>query len=92
MIKNFRDKKSAQLWRGEAVRSFQSIQKQALRRLDVLHAATSLEDLKLNPGNHFKALSGDRSGQFSIRINKQWRICFAWDGNDAIEVEITDYH
>ena len=92
MIKQFRDKESEQLWQGQRVGRFQALQQQALRRLDILHAATSLDDLRLNPGNHFKALAGDHNGQFSIRINKQWRVCCEWDGNDARNVEITDNH
>ncbi len=65
---------------------------QALRRLDILNAATRIEDLMLNPGNRFESLTGKRQGQYSIRINRQWRICFEWDGLDIVNVEIIDYH
>ncbi len=92
MIKHFKDKYSEQLWQGKRVRRFQSFSLQALRRLDVLNAATRVEDLMLNPGNRFEALTGKRQGQYSIRINRKWRICFEWDGQDANNVEIVDYH
>ncbi len=92
MIKSIKDKHTANLWAGKRVKKFQPFQLQALRRLDILHAAIRLEDLMLNPGNHFESLSGNRQGQYSIRINKKWRICFEWDGQHAIYVEIVDYH
>ncbi|TAN58289.1 MAG: excinuclease ABC subunit A [Rhodospirillales bacterium] len=92
MIASFRCKDSRTLWQGETVRRFQAIHRQALRRLDILNAATSLEDLMRNPGNHFEALKGNRKGQFSIRVNLQWRICFIWNGHEAHDVEIVDYH
>ena len=92
MIKSFEDKYSEQLWQGKRVRKFQSFRLQALRRLDILNAATRLEDLMLNPGNRFESLTGNRHGQYSIRINQKWRVCFAWDGQNSINVEIVDYH
>jgi len=92
MIKSFKDKNSSNLWAGKRVTKFQSFRLQALRRLDILNAAIRLEDLMLNPGNRFEALGGKRKGQFSIRINQKWRICFDWNGQDAINVEIADYH
>ena len=92
MIKNFKDKFSEQLWSGKHVRKFQSFRIQALRRLDILNAVVRLEDLMLNPGNRFESLTGDRQGQFSIRINRKWRICFEWDGQNSRNVEIIDYH
>lgn len=61
-------------------------------RLNQLHAATRLEDLRLPPSNRLEALSGDRAGQWSIRINRQWRLCFRFEGNHAFDVEIVDYH
>jgi proteic killer suppression protein len=64
----------------------------AKRKLDHLHAATSLADLRAVPGNRLEALAGDRAGQYSIRINDQWRICFEWKNNEAFAVEIVDYH
>ncbi|MDD2408596.1 MAG: type II toxin-antitoxin system RelE/ParE family toxin [Tepidiphilus sp.] len=63
-----------------------------MRKLQQLHAATSLEFLRIPPGNRLELLSGDRAGQYSIRINDQWRVCFVWDGRDAWEVEIVDCH
>lgn len=67
-------------------------ERQARKRLMVLHAAPSLEALMLNPGNRFHALKGDRKGQYAISINNQWRVCFEWHDGDAYNVEITDYH
>jgi len=68
------------------------ILKRAAMRLNQLHAATRLEDLRLPPSNHLEALSGDRLGQWSIRINQQWRLCFRFENQDAYDVEIVDYH
>ncbi len=68
------------------------MQPRALDKLRLIHNATTLEDLRVPPGNHLEKLSGDRSGQYSIRINQQWRICFRWLEGDAWDVEITDYH
>ena len=92
MIKSFADKDAERLWKRQRVRRFQGFDRQALRRLRVLDAATRLEDLMLNPSNRFHALRGDRKGQFAIAINRQWRVCFAWNGEGAIDVAITDYH
>ena len=92
MIKTFRNKETERIWNRRRVRRFQSFERQALKRLRILDAATSLEDLMLNPGNLFHALRGDRSGQFAIAINRQWRICFERNGEGAVNVEITDYH
>lgn len=63
-----------------------------LRKLGLIHSATQLEDLRLPPGNRLEKLKGDRAGQHSIRVNDQWRICFHWQGSDALDVEIVDYH
>ena len=68
------------------------MQKVSLRKLRMLDAATRLDDLRVPPGNRLERLKGDRSGQHSIRINEQWRICFRWHGGDAYDVEIVDYH
>jgi len=68
------------------------VQRMAVRKLEMLHAATELESLRIPPSNHLEALSGDRLGQYSIRINKQWRICFVWYDGDIFDVEIVDYH
>ncbi len=70
----------------------QAIQRSAAIKLEVLNAATVLETLRVPPSNYLEELRGDRKGQHSIRINKQWRICFKWKGNDAFDVEIVDYH
>jgi proteic killer suppression protein len=92
MIKSFRDKDTEALYRGEKVRRFTNFAKVALRKLDMLNAATAPEDLRSPPGNRLEALKGDRAGQFSIRINDQWRICFIWQDGAAEDVEIIDYH
>lgn len=70
----------------------QAIQRSAAIKLEVINAATVLETLRVPPSNYLEELQGDRKGQHSIRINKQWRICFIWKGNDAFDVEIVDYH
>jgi proteic killer suppression protein len=77
---------------GERVKQFSSIEKQALRKLDMLHHARDLADLRAPPANRLEALAGDRRGQHSIRINNQWRICFVWTKEGPEHVEITDYH
>jgi proteic killer suppression protein len=92
MIKSFRDKNTRKLYFGQKVNIFQNFYRQAIRRLQILDDATSLDDLRLLPSNHFQALGGNRKEQFSIRINHQWRICFEWDDGDAFHVEIVDYH
>jgi toxin HigB-1 len=94
MILNFRDKRTAQFAAGEFVRAFQGFDRQALKRLEILDAAVSLNDLRNLPSNRLEALRGDRAGQYSIRINEQWRICFEWpqDATGPSNVEIVDYH
>jgi proteic killer suppression protein len=92
MIKSFRDRATEQLWNGAFVKRFSGITDQARRKLDMLHAARSLEDLRVVPGNRLEALVGNRKGQHSIRINDQWRICFIWTGEGPARVEIVDYH
>ena len=77
---------------GGFVRQFGGIIKPALRKLDMLHQVSDLNDLRVSPANRLEALSGDRRGQHSIRINDQWRVCFRWENGDAIDVEIVDYH
>ncbi len=91
MIKSFRDNATERLFNGERVRQFQAIERIALRKLDMIDAAAVLNDLRSPPGNRLEALRGDRNGQYSIRINDQYRICFDWD-QGAENVEITDYH
>lgn len=93
MIQAFRDKETERLFNREPVKRFPPpVQRPALRKLLLLDAAESLNDLRVPPGNRLEKLHGDREGQHSIRINDQWRICFRWEASDAFEVEITDYH
>lgn len=93
MIKSFKCKETEKIFKREYSKIFlRDIQKVALRKLWMLDAATDLNSLQIPPGNRLEPLSGSRKGQFSIRINKQWRICFKWRQGDAFEVEITDYH
>lgn len=93
MIKGFRCKETAKIF--AAIRSKQfsfAVSKLALRKLEMLHAAESIDDLRIPRGNRLEALKGDRLGQFSIRINDQFRICFVWKNGHAYDVEIVDYH
>ncbi len=93
MIRVFRDKEAEAIFRREPVKRIPpTVQRPALRKLVLLDAAESLDDLRVPPGNRLEKLSGDREGEYSIRINDQWRICFRWEDGDAYEVEITDYH
>ena len=92
MISSFKDKDTQELYENGTSRRFSSIVRVALRKLDMIAAATQVETLRVPPGNRLEALSGDRNGQWSIRINDQWRICFRWNGSNADEVEIVDYH
>jgi toxin HigB-1 len=94
MIRSFRDKRTERFAAGERVPAFEAFRRQGEKRLRLLEAAIGLRDLAQLPGNRLEALSGDRQGQYSIRINKQWRICFEWPhGSDGAEhVEIVDYH
>jgi len=91
VIRSFKCKRTEALYRGETVADFQGIRTVALRKLDMLDAATRLSDLRVPPGNRLEALKGERLGQYSIRINDQWRICFVW-ADGAEQVEIVDYH
>jgi proteic killer suppression protein len=93
MIVSFRDRETETIWRGLVSRRLpRNIQDVALRKLRMLNNASSLADLKIPPNNHLEALRGDRAGQHSIRINKQWRICFEWTKGGPERVEIVDYH
>ncbi|MBV1711581.1 MAG: type II toxin-antitoxin system RelE/ParE family toxin [Desulfomicrobium sp.] len=94
MILSFRDKKTQTFAKGEFVRAFAGFEAQAERRLAILNAAPTLDTLRGLPGNRLEGLKGNRAGQYSIRINQQWRICFEWpDGQSGpSEVEIVDYH
>ncbi|CAN5233463.1 type II toxin-antitoxin system RelE/ParE family toxin [soil metagenome] len=93
MIKSFADKETEKIFGREFSRKLPSdIQKPARRKLEVLDAAESVNDLRIPPSNRLEKLKGNRSHLQSIRINDQWRICFEWRGTDAYEVEIIDYH
>jgi proteic killer suppression protein len=93
MIRSFRDRATEAVWRGEVSRKLpRDIQQAARRKLRMLNNARVLVDLRVPPANRLEALKGERKGQYSIRINDQWRICFAWHDSDAFEVEIVDYH
>ncbi len=93
VIKSFREREAEKIWHGRvSTRLPHDIQRVARRKLRMLNAARSLEDLRIPPGNALEALRGDRAGQFSIRINQQWRVCFLWAEGDVHEVEIVDYH
>jgi toxin HigB-1 len=92
VIRHFRDRETERIFRREPSPRFRFIAPVAKRKLDQLNAAASLSDLRAIPGNRLEALRGDRAGQYSVRINGRWRICFRWDGTDASDVEIVDYH
>lgn len=94
MILGYRDRRTEQFARGAFVAAFHGFEKQAAKRLSILNAAPSLDTLRALRSNRLKALKGTRDGQYSIRINRQWRICFTWqDGTPGpIDVEIVDYH
>jgi toxin HigB-1 len=92
VIRSFKSKDRKRLFDDENCPRFRSINRQARRKLEVLEAATSLQELAKVLGNRLEALKGDRSGRFSIRINDQWRLCFKWADGDAFDVEIEDYH
>ena len=94
MILGYRDKRTQSFAEGAFVRAFQGFDRQAWKRLEILDAATALAELRALPGNRLEALKGDRAGQYSIRINQQWRICFEWPEGAAgpANVEIVDYH
>ena len=92
MIRSFACKETQQLFAGQCPRRFLSIRAPAERKLQMLDAVTYVSDLRSPPGNRLEKLSGDRSGQWSIRINQQWRICFRFDEGEVNDVEIVDYH
>jgi len=93
MIRSFRDELTEELFDRHFVKRLpHDVQRAALRKLVMLNAAESLDDLRVPPGNRLEKLTEDRAGEYSIRVNKQWRICFEWSDGDAYEVEITDYH
>ncbi len=92
MIKTFRCKDTERLHQRQPVRRFRAIERLAQRKLRQLDSAVVLSDMNSPPGNRLEALKGDRQGQHSVRINKQWRLCFRWHDGDAYDVEIVDYH
>lgn len=93
VIQSFADKATAAIFAGLEVRRLpRQVQDAARRKLKIIDAAPSIDTLRVPPGNRLEALQGGRKGQWSIRINDQWRICFRWTGGDAFDVEIVDYH
>ena len=92
MIQSFACSETRALFESRIVKKFRAIERVARRKLLMLNAATQLTDLQVPPGNRLEALQGDRLGQYSIRINRQWRICFQWYPDGAHDVEIVDYH
>ena len=92
MIRGFRCKETEKVFLRQSTRKFSALQRIGLRKLLMLDAAESLNDLRVPPSNRLEKLSGDRGGQYSIRINDQWRICFRWEEGNAYDVEIVDYH
>jgi proteic killer suppression protein len=93
VIKGFADKETERLFRGRRSRAVpEQVRERAESKLRVLNAAADMNDLRVPPGNRLEKLRGDREGQWSIRINEQYRVCFTFEGGDAYDVEITDYH
>ena len=93
MIKSFKDREAERIFNLEFSKKLPTdIQRVAARKLRIINRAGTIESLNVPPGNRLESLKGSRLGQYSIRINQQWRICFKWHGSDAYEVEITDYH
>ncbi len=92
MIQSFRDRETEKLFQEGIAKGYGSWSRVAMRKLTMLHAATTLIDLKVPPNNKLEKLKGNRLGQYSIRINDQWRICFIWKDGNAYNVEIEDYH
>lgn len=93
MIRSFRDRDTERLFHRDPVRRWgPDVQRLGLRKLRILDAAIAVDDLRVPPGNRLEKLRGDRAGQWSIRVNDQWRLCFEWRGSDAYEVELVDYH
>jgi proteic killer suppression protein len=93
VIVSFADRKTERLWNRERTHGLPpQIERTGLRKLTQLHRSRELRDLRVPPGNRLEALKGSRAGQYSIRVNDQWRVCFRWQGEDAHDVEIADYH
>lgn len=93
MIRNFGDKNTERIWQENYVKSIdRKVQRATMRKLELIHAAQNIEDLRIPPGNRLERLVGDRRSQHSIRVNAQWRICFVWKDGGAEDVELVDYH
>lgn len=92
MIASFKDKETQHLFETGEHRKLDDAVRSAVRKLRILHATTKLESLRIPAGNRLEALRGDRAGQFSIRVNDRWRICFTWEDGNAYDVEVVDYH
>jgi toxin HigB-1 len=92
VIRTYRCKDTEALFNDKPVSRFHDVERTARRKLVYLNVARKLQDLRNPPGNRLESLSGDREGQFSIRINEKWRLCFRWDDGDVHDVEIVDYH
>lgn len=93
MIKSFADKETERLWKGRKSKAVPGdVRERAVAKLTSINIATNVEELRVPPGNRLHKLSGDREGQWSISINKQLRVCFVFEGGDAYEVEVVDYH
>ena len=93
MLQSFRDKTTELVWRRQRVRALDAATQQAaLRKLAMLDAADVIGDLRIPPGNRLEKLEGDRAGQYSVRVNQQWRICFVWTTAGPTDVEIVGYH
>lgn len=92
MIKSFKCRDTEAMFNGQRMERFSSIQSVAMRKLAILNVAGRIEDLRVPPGNRLEALRGNRQGQWSVRINDQWRICFRFEAGNAFDVEIVDYH
>lgn len=92
MIRSFADSETERLFITGRSKKFQTIERVALRKLEMIEATVSVEALRVPPGNRLEALKGDRKGQYSIRVNDQFRVCFRWEDGAAWDVEIVDYH
>lgn len=93
MIRSFSSRDTERIWHEQYVKRVdRTVQRATLRKLELLHAAKSIEDLRIPPGNRLERLVGDRRGQYSVRVNARWRICFVWRDGGAEDVELVDYH